>query len=258
MKIIFTLISLCLFSSLYAQEKWTYQNDSIYKVNKVKSRKSFNGDKLTATIFYDTEGRITKIQRAPYIDGKQITVHFEYSDEGKLINKIDTIFYGKPNELALKKLKKSGIKLSSINKGSKSKIEVSKYDLLYSNNNLIKLTKYNPDGSLNFVDFFENNGLKKTRKWYKEGEFYQQSTTIHINEFYKKKYYGWEIIKRSEIFEWNYSFDYEYENGLVKQFTRYDNGDKKETFKFIYNENGLISEILHHSKVIFEYEYYKK
>ena len=52
LSIIFLFISMLTFG----QEKWTYQNDNIYKINKVKARKWFNGNKLTATTFYNKEG----------------------------------------------------------------------------------------------------------------------------------------------------------------------------------------------------------
>ena len=43
MNIKLAIILLCFSNLIYSQEKWTYQSDSIYKSNKVKARKWFNG-----------------------------------------------------------------------------------------------------------------------------------------------------------------------------------------------------------------------
>ena len=109
LSIIFLFISMLTFG----QEKWTYQNDNIYKINKVKARKWFNGNKLTATTFYNKEGQMMKFQHEPFLGGEQRTIYFVYNEKGKLINQVDTTRNIKPDKKALKKLKKMGLDLSS-------------------------------------------------------------------------------------------------------------------------------------------------
>jgi len=147
--------------------------------------------------------------------------------------------------------------LSSKFKNDKPEIEVLNFKIEYDNDQLIKLTKFNADGTLNTVDHFENNGRKQTRDWYRNGEKYQESITEYIDDFHKEKYYGWEIRANSGKSEWNYTFEYVYENGRVKEFTRYDNGQRKETTKMEYNDNGLLIKVSYYTTEIFEYEYYK-
>ena len=250
---------LFLFFSIVAfgQEKWTYQSDSIYKVNKVKARKWFNGEKLTATTFYDKEGRMIKFQHEPFIGGEQRTIYFEYDVKGKLINQVDSTRNGKPDKKALKKFKKLGLDLSSKLKADKPEIEVLNFKIEYANDQLVKLTKFNSDGTINIVDHFENNGRKQIREWYRNGIKYRESITEYIDDFHKGKYYGWESRPNSGKSEWNYTFDYVYENGRIKEFTRFDNGQKKETTKMEYNNNGLLTKVNYYTTERFEYEFYK-
>ena len=253
LSIIFLFISMLTFG----QEKWTYQNDNIYKINKVKARKWFNGNKLTATTFYNKEGQMMKFQHEPFLGGEQRTIYFEYNEKGKLINQVDTTRNIKPDKKALKKLKKMGLDLSSNFRNNRPEIEVLKFNIEYENDKLIKLTKFNANGTLNTVDHFENNGRKQVREWYRNGEKYQESITEYIDDFHKEKYYGWEIRPNLEKSKWNYSFEYVYENGIIKEFTRFDNGQKKETTKMEYDNNGLLIKAIYYTTERFEYEYYK-
>lgn len=256
MKIRLTIIFLCFSNLIFSQEKWTFQSDSIYKANNVKARKWYNEDKLTATTFYDKEGRMTKFQYEPFLGGGQKTIYFEYDEKGKLINQVDTTRNGKPNKKDLKKLKKVELDFLFEVEINKPEVEVSKFKIEYSNNRLIKLTKYNPDGTLDIVDYFENNGKTQIRDWYRDGEKYRQSTTEYLNGFQKRKYYGWEIRPNLEKSEWFYTFEYVFDNGQVKEFTRYDNGEKKETTKMEYDDNGLLIRVSNYTTELFEYEYY--
>jgi hypothetical protein len=258
MKLNLTIIFLFISGLTFGQEKWTYQSDSIYKANNVKVRKWYTGDKLVATTFYDKNGRMKKIKREPFTFGGQRTVYFEYNEIGKLINQVDTTRNGKPDKKALRKLKKLGLDLKSKVPKDKPEIEISKFEIQYEDNELIKLTKFNPDGTLNIVDHFENNGQKQVRYWYRDGNKYQESITEYLDDFHKEKYYGWEISPNTGKREWNYTFEYVYENGKIKEFTRFDNGQKKEITKMEYDNNGLLTKASYYTTERFEYEYYDK
>lgn len=257
MKLNLTAILLLISVLAFGQEKWTYQSDSIYKANKVKVRKWFNGDKLTATTFYDLEGRMVKFQHEPFLGGGQRTIYFEYDANGKLINQVDSTRNGKPDKKELKRLKKMGLDLSSSFASDKPEIEVLNFKIEYDNDKLIKLTKYNVDGELDIVDHFENNGRKQIRYWYRNGEKYRESVTEYIDDFHKKRYYGWAIRPNSGKSEWDYTFVYVYENGRIKEFSRFDNGEKKETTQMEYDNNGLLIKASYYTTERFEYEYYK-
>src|SRR5690606_690069 len=97
-------------------------------------------------------------------------------------------------------------------------IEVLNFKIEYDDDKLVKLTKFNADGTLNMVDHYENNGKKQIRDWYRNGEKYQESITEYIDDFHKEKYYGWEIGSNSGKSEWSYTFKYVYENGRITGF----------------------------------------
>ncbi len=257
MKINLTILFLVISLMSFGQEKWTYQSDSIYKANKVKARLWFNGDKLTATTFYDKEGRMIKLQYEPFIDGAQRTVHFEYNEKGLLIHQVDSTRNGKPNKKLLRKLKRKGLKLPPQLKKDRPEIEVLNFKIEYNNDQLVKLTQFNSDGTLNVVDHFEDNGQKQIRYWYRNGVKYRESITEYVGKFYKKKYYGWEMMPNSSKREWNYTFEYVYENDRVKEIIRYDNGEKKDKTKMEYDSNGLLIKASCYIIERFEYEYYK-
>jgi hypothetical protein len=240
-----------------AQETWTYQSDSVYKVNKVKVRKWFNGERPTATTYYDQQGRMIKFVLEPFAGGEQTTTYFEFDDKGLLIKQVDSTRNGKPDKKRLKRLKKIGLDVSSLMKNNKPALEVSKYDIEYANGIVSKLTKYNPDGSLDIVDNFENNGRKKIRKWYRDGAIYREDTEECIDDFHNDKYYGWQIQPNSVKIEWNYTFKYEFNNGRIDQFVRFEDGIQKETTKLTYNDHGLLIEAKYYTAERFEYEYYK-
>lgn len=241
----------------FAQEKWSYQSDSLYKANKVKVRKRFNQEKSSATTYYDQEGRMTKIVHAPYMGGAQVTTHFVYDQKDLLIQQVDSIRNGKPDRKALKELKKIGLDVSSIMDNNKPKLQVSKYDIEYTNRIISKLTKYKPDGIVDHIDYFENNGKKQIRKWYRNGEVYKESITEYIDEFHKNKYYGWYIGPNSKKREWSYTFEYEFKDGQISEFVRFDNGIRKETTVLTYNNNRLLTQAKNYTIERFEYEYYK-
>ena len=74
MKTILSIISLFISMLTFGQEKWTYQNDNIYKINKVKARKWFNGNKLTAT---------TRSSKSPDFEGnKKIRMDYNQNIRG--------------------------------------------------------------------------------------------------------------------------------------------------------------------------------
>lgn len=243
----------------FGQETGTYQSDSIYKVNNVKARLWYSGTnkKLGITTFYDKNGRLIKYQLEPFIDGAQRTTHYSYDLSGRLIAIVDTTKNGITDEKQIKELKKMGIDPNMFIKSDKKRpsVEVSKYELNYSNDHLVKITKYNPDGSLDIVDNIKNNGKTKIRDWYRNGKIAEQSTTEYLTEFHKERFYGWEIRNGIKS-EWDYKFKYEFDNGRVKSQTRFVAEMEKETVKYFYDEKGLLQKTEGYAPDFFEYIYY--
>ncbi len=241
----------------YSQEKWTFQPDSIYKKNNVKFRKWYDEDKLVETTYFDKEGRKIKHRLEPFIGGKQVTTYYGYSADGKLIMMVDTIINNEANIDALNELKDIGIDLTNYIDKEKPKLEVSKYELYYENDNLTKVTKFNPDGTIYLIDYYENNGKRQIREWYRNEKIYRVSTTVYLNEFQRERFYGWVLISNSEKDEWNYTYGkYKIEDGKLKQFSRINNGIEMETYTFKYNEKGLLIKVKYYTTERFEYEYF--
>lgn len=142
-------------------------------------------------------------------------------------------------------------------KNDKPKLEVSKFTIEYDLDNISKMTEYNPDGSLKYVDLFLNKEKKVTKEWYNNNIKHRESTTEYMDCCHKTNYYGWRTLRNGEKREWNYTFEYKIENNQVKEFTRFDNGKKEETVKFIYDKKGLLIEMRDLATEKFKYEFYK-
>ena len=256
----FFLITLTVITfSTFGQETGTYQSNSIYKANRVKARLWYSGTnkQLGITTFYDTNGRLIKYQLEPFMNGAQRTTHYTYDSNDLLIAMVDTTKNGEPNKEQIDKLKKMGLDPNKFIKKDKNRptVEVAKYELTYSGVQLIKVTKYNPDGSLDIVDNIANNGKRKVRDWYRNGTLKEQSTTEYLTEFHKEKFYGWEI-RGGEKSKWDYTFKYEFENGRVKSFVRFDGKNEMETTKYFYDDKGLLIKAEGYVPEFFEYVYY--
>jgi hypothetical protein len=256
---------LLLFLSLFilqakAQEKGTYQADSIYKANHVKLRKWYSGTNksLGVITYYDREGRLIKYQVNLNLGATVNTTHYTYDSIGNLISIVDSTKNGLPDKKEVKRVKKMGINPNFILNSIKNKpaIEVSEYELIYENHELSRITKYNPDGSLDYIDKFKDNGMIQEREWYRDGKLYRVDTTEFLIPNFKNKYYGWEIRGDTKS-EWNYTYDYKMENGLVKEYTRFDDGELEDTVKYFYDTNGLLLKTEGYILEQFEYEYYQ-
>ncbi len=257
-KIIFIVFSLIAHLSP-GQETGTYQSDSVYKANNIKARLWYMGtnNHLVVTTFYDKEGRLIQYQMDPSIDGAQTTTYYTYNEDGKLISMVDTIKNGDPNKEQLEAFKKMGVDVDKLIKKAKNRppMEIAKYDLAYAGDQLVKITKYNPNGSIYLVDQLENNGKIKVRSSYRNNKPIKQTTSEYLTKFHKAKFYSWEI-REGEKSKWHYSFKYEFENEQVKRFTRYEGNTEMETTEYSYNNKGLLLMIKGSVYERFGYLYY--
>jgi YD repeat-containing protein len=259
MKGLFFIVLTAITHLTFGQETGTYQSDSVYRVNKVKARLWYSGTEkqLTITTFYDTNGKLIKYQLEPFMDGTQRTTHYTYDSNGRLIAVVDTTKNGESSKEQIERLKKMGLDPGKFIRKDKNRppVEVAKYELAYSGDQLTKVTKYNPDGSLDIVDNINSNGKREIRDWYRNGKLTRQSTTEYLTKFHKEKFYGWEIRDGKKT-KWDYTFKYEFENGRVKSFVRYDGKKEMETTKFLYDDKGLLIKAEGFAPEFFEYVYY--
>jgi hypothetical protein len=213
------------------------QSDSIYKVNKVKLRKWYVGNMLVATTYFDREGRTVKIKHSGTSSGSQRTAYYEYNKNGLLINRVDTTVNRIPDEEAIKRFK---LDISKLNK--RPKFEVRKYKIEHSNNSILKITQFTPNGNLNIIRTFFNDGKKQIVESYKNNVKYKERTEMYLDCCNKYRSFGWYIRKGKKI-ENEYINKYVIENNLVTLYTEFRNGKKKAAQKFIYDKRNLLREI---------------
>lgn len=243
----------------FGQETGSYQSDSIYKANKVKTRLWYSGTnkQLSITTFYDREGRLIQYQLEPFIDGAQRTTYYIYDFNGKLTDMVDTTRNGEPDKEKIKQLAKMGIDPNKLIKKEKNRppFEVAKYELKYDENQLIKIIKYNPDNSIDFIDHITNNGKTKIRDNYRNEKIYRQNKSDQLTEFLKERFYGWEVRDGKKV-RWDYKFEYEFSSGILQTSTRFDGQKAIETIKYYYDSNGLLVKMEGQVPDFFEYVFY--
>ena len=200
---------------------------------------------------------MTKYQVKMNLGATDRSTHYEYDINGKLVNIVDSTKNGEPDRNEIKRLKKMGLNPNMLlgNIENKPPLEISKYELFYENDELIRIIKYNPDGSLDMIDYLKNRGLVQKREWYRNGEIYRFGTTKYLIPNHKEKFYGWEISNGNKS-EWDYKFDYEIENAIVQSYVRFDGSEEKETVQYFYADSGLLLKTEGYVLEQFEYEYY--
>lgn len=235
-KFLTPIILLILTSPVFAQESALYQPDSVYKANKVKVRFWYSGaekDKeLTKTVYYNRQGKLIKFQLEPTEEGTQVSTYYLYDSSGRFISMVDTIRH----------------------ENKTSSPEVAHYDFVFDGHNLVKLTKYKPNGSVDYVTTFSNNRKTETLYHYKN-EMLIESYTTEFPSKSEERFYGWEKLGKRKS-TWDYRFKYEYENGRVKSYVRYEGKKKIESAKLSYNEKGLLIKIDKYNAEFYEYVYY--
>ena len=219
----------------FGQESALYQRDSIYKVNKVKARLWYSGPAkdLIVTTYYNAEGKLVKYEPEPREDGTQVTTYYSYDPKGHAIGMVDTIR----------------------NEESKKPIAISNYELQYDSSVLVKLTKYNPDGSIDYIKKFTDQKNIENFYRYKNGTIVESSTTEYRTKLHEERSYGWEI-RNGKKSVWDYRLKYELENGRVKRYVKFEGRRKRENVKFFYNEKGLLIKMDNSGSDFFEYVYY--
>lgn len=256
------LFALLLSEVCIAQETATFQNDTIYRLNRVKSRKWFSGNPKTlfVTTFYNRDGRLVKYQVEP-LDGAQLSTYYHYNEKGQLVGIVDTIHHMLPQSEPLTSLGKRGVNahlIANHKNVPKAAVEVANYTLQFKDNQLTMMTRMFPDRSINFIDALDSNGRRHIRSWYLRNNVFRRDTSVFWDDLHKTSYSGCESISGEEQNQcWRYSYLYTLKNKRIAKVNTIEKGKIVDVARFYYNEKGLLIGI--DSQVApeyFEYEYY--
>lgn len=100
MKGLILILGLLTTWTAFSQERDTFQPDSVYRVNNVKTRIRFNDKAKTKSKLiynYDRQGRwIEFILTDNFVEDKiQMKVKYKYDETGRLVGEIETSYSGK-------------------------------------------------------------------------------------------------------------------------------------------------------------------
>lgn len=227
------LVTFFAFSQIIlSQEHCIRQPDSVYKANKIKKIKWHMMSGLRATVTLDKEGRWIEYKGEPVTYGGRVSKFFEYDIEGKLIKQFE-------------KVKDKGIQIFN-------------FGIKYSDNVLEKLTKFNPDGSINQMQYYDNKGRLITFERYENEEIISQSTIEYDANSNRKKLSAWYYKPNKEKIEYTLTYEYKIENGQIIQTTEYRNGVKKHPVHFLYDKNKLLKKVRYNGyEEKYKYKTYK-
>ncbi len=257
MRFIFLLsIILSSYSILNGQSIGNYQTSTILKEENVKIRRSFKGRnrKLVYTNYYDQNGRLIRHQIIKNAGAIDISTHYHYDNEGKLLNQIDSIKTGLPVSPQVRKLLYGVRRKHKV--PAKPTVDVAQYELTYDGDQLSEKKRFDQNGILIEKTSYLYNGRIQDVEQFKENKLIHKSTSKYIDDFFKDKYSGWSSDINGKKRKWDYKYTYEFEEGKVKVATRLEGVVFKEKKEFFYNEDGLLVRISGLSPEYFEYEYY--
>lgn len=264
MKGLILIFGLLITWSAYSQERDTFQPDSVYRVNNVKTRIRFNDKAQTKSKLiynYDKQGRwIEFILTDNFIEDKvQMKVEYKYDDTGRLIGETATSYSG--DKIQLKQ----------------SKFEYNEKGKVTSNKKLI-------DGKLYSEETYTYNPLVENEKQYRKGTVYREQTSYFEYPNYSNRFTGVELADKNakprefktpdgktmkvdppkEDRKWDYTFENKLDDqGRIIQRKRFSNGTLQSEAIYKYNDKGLLIEKTDkvfsskfEIKELFEYKYW--
>ncbi len=244
---------------VFSQNIRLYQSDSLYKANKVRIMR-WSVDYTNAPglrIYFDKEGRVTRYERDPFFNGLQLTTYCTYDAKGLLIGQVDTLRGVKRDKQTIKKIEKQGGDPASyFPMVKRNSYEVARYQIEYDSGRVASVTRYNPNGEIDYKDVFRNGNTERERIHYEKGTSVSVSVLKYERDRFPEKYSGWEETSSGRR-EWEYRFRYVLEKGRIVLYTRFDYESEAETGSFHYNDRGLLTEKGGYQIEKFEYEYYK-
>jgi hypothetical protein len=256
---IFSVPSIAQYRELLGEDDLQYvqQSDSIYRVNRVKVRRAYEGydypikKKLHAEIFFDDHGRVLQINYEPYVDGQTRISYYSYKADGRLATFKDVFIKGAPNP-GLKELMEKEAYEKKIN--AIPDHEEHNYTIQYEGDSLTSLIAINESGVKISESIFSDDGLLHERHYFK-GVHYNTSSRYLRNRYYRflPVYFKYAFkdlrLNESQI---EYTFD---KNDLLRE--RIVNGRDYAPYyvKFVHEKNGLLKSI--GRVVVFEYEFWE-
>ncbi len=230
--------------NLQAQNKLTDQPESLYKKNNVKLRHWYSGtNKLyEGTSYFDREGRMIRWSKPSNFGFTDNLTYYDYDADGKLISIIDSIKTRMPIEMEIEELEAAGLVTLSFQDEIKviPPLEVFRYELFYQGDHLIRLSKFNPDESLMYIDSSFNEGLTHKKYSYWKEDLYQVEETTYSASNRIKRQRGWKYYRGSK-YEWDDTFEYVMEGNRIQSFTKIKMNGEAATANYLYDITGLLS-----------------
>lgn len=247
-----------------SQERDTFQPDSIYRINHVKTIIRFNErtqSKAKLIYNYDRQGRwIEFILTDNFVGDKiQMKVAYTYDNTGKLVGETKTSYAGNRMQI------------------TDSKFEHDEKGRVVSNKKSI-------GGQLVSEETYTYDPFIEHEKQYRDGKVYRESTTYYEYPNYTSRYTGMELADKNaktrefkgpdgkvttfnppqEDQKWDYTFENTLdEEGRIVQRKRFSNGELQDEITYRYNDKGLLIEKTDKMitskfeiKELFEYKYW--
>lgn len=264
MKGLILLFGLLISISTFSQERDTFQPDSVYRVNNVKTRIRFIEKAQTKSKLiynYDKQGRwIEFILTDNFVDDKvQMKVEYKYDETGRLTGETETSYYG---DRVLTKQSK----LEHDDKGR-----------------VIKNTK-TVNGRIYSVETYSYDPLVEVEQQYRDGKIYREQTSYYEFPNYSKRFTGNELADKNgkpqkfkmpngkvvkfappkEDMKWDYIFENKLDDkGRIIERKRLVDGKTQDEITYKYNDKGLLIEKFEkmlsaniETKELFEYKYW--
>jgi hypothetical protein len=173
------ILSFFLFHCSYGQELDTYQNDSIYALNKI-----------SLTTMYSVQGKEKQKELVTYYNSRgQKTKQYWYWNGEEKFHNVETYLYSK-----------NGMLTSLIDSFADGNIKKTNY--VYENSVLKWRVTLNQKKDTCDFRFYPNENTT-IKRWYMDGKPYRYDTTVFEKENVKLEYYG---IDYSDGAEWHYKF----------------------------------------------------
>jgi hypothetical protein len=239
------------------------QSDSVYSVNKVKSRTLYkvnysfetkqNIKEKKLKFEMDKEGKIILIENEPYINGRTQTTYFIYN-KSSLIEIIDTLRKGESKLLRLIK-DVNNKKTEKLEKEIETLPEIERYNykLNILNNLSTKITKYNQSGKNLRESSISNDGLIRE---YKDSDYLGETQYLKSAN-YKfipiQSSHQLDVTSKPIIKTYEYQFD---SKGFIIEMLIHEKYIS-DLFKLTYNVNNLLTKAdSKYEHYIYEYEFY--
>lgn len=264
MKGLILIFGLLITSTVYSQERDTFQPDSVYRINNVKTRIRLNDNAKTKSKLiynYDRQGRwIEFILTDNFVEDKiQMKVEYKYDDAGRLIGETETSYSGDKIQI------------------TESKFEYDEKGRVISNKRFI-------DGQIYSDETYTYNPLVEHEKQYRKGTVYREQTSYFEYPNYSNRFTGVELADKNakprefktpdgkivkfdppkEDRKWDYTFENKLDDqGRIIQRKRFSNGTLQGEAIYKYNDKGLLIEksdkmisAKFEIKELFEYKYW--